>query len=99
MEAVPNTFKSAIILPVKAHWKATSDKEVASLKNGNVYTLVPTTAVPTRPPTLVGCTRSRLTNPIRGKLLCSDRKMYQASTAEAHLLRSAGFRASVWCWR
>ena len=27
-------------LPAKAHWKAASDKEVASLKNNNVYTLV-----------------------------------------------------------
>ena len=33
-------------LPAKAHWKAASDKEVASLKKNNVYTLVPATAVP-----------------------------------------------------
>ena len=48
---------------------------------------------------LVGCTRSRLTNPTRGESSCSDGDKYQASTAEARLLRSAGFRASVWCWR
>ena len=33
-------------LPAKAHWKAASDKEIASLKKNNVYTLVPATAVP-----------------------------------------------------
>ena len=33
-------------LPDKAHWKAASDKEVASLKNNNVYTLVSAAAVP-----------------------------------------------------
>ena len=46
MEVIPNTFKEAMTLPAKAHWKATSDKEVASLKKNNVYTLVPATAVP-----------------------------------------------------
>ena len=46
MEVIPNTFKEAMTLPAKAHWKAASDKEVASLKKSNVYTLVPVTAVP-----------------------------------------------------
>ena len=46
MEVIPNTFKEAMTLPAKAHWKAASDKEVASLKKNNVYTLVPATAVP-----------------------------------------------------
>ena len=46
MEVIPNTFKKAMTLPAKAHWKAASDKEVASLKTNNVYTLVPATAVP-----------------------------------------------------
>ena len=46
MEVIPNTFKKATTLPAKAHWKAASDKEVASLKKNNVYTLVPATAVP-----------------------------------------------------
>ena len=46
MEAFPNTFKEAMTLPAKAHWKAASDKEIASLKKNNVYTLVPATAVP-----------------------------------------------------
>ena len=32
-------------LPAKAHWKAAFDKEVASLKENNVFTLVPATAV------------------------------------------------------
>ena len=31
MEVIPNTFKKAMTLPAKAHWKAASDKEVASL--------------------------------------------------------------------
>ena len=47
MEVIPNTFKKATALPAKAHRKAASVKEVASLKKNNVYTLVPTTAVPT----------------------------------------------------
>ena len=41
MEVISNTFKEAMALPAKAHWKAASDKEVASLKKNNVYTLVP----------------------------------------------------------
>ena len=46
MEVIPNIFKEAMTLPAKAHCKAASDKEVASLKNNNVYTLVLATAVP-----------------------------------------------------
>ena len=46
MEVIPNTFKEAMTLPAKAHWKVASDKEVASLKKNNVCTLVPATAVP-----------------------------------------------------
>ena len=46
MEVIPNPFKEAITLPAKEHWKATSDKGVASLKKNNVYTLVPAIAVP-----------------------------------------------------
>ena len=46
MEVIPKTFKEAMTLPAKAHWKAASDKEVARLKKNNVYTLVPATAVP-----------------------------------------------------
>ena len=33
-------------LPAKAQWKAASDKEMASLKKNNVYTLLPATSVP-----------------------------------------------------
>ena len=46
IRVIPNTFKEAMTLPTKAHWKAASDKEVASLKKNNVYILVPATAVP-----------------------------------------------------
>ena len=46
MEVIPNAFEEAMTLPAKAHWKAASDKEVASLKKNNVYTLVPAAAVP-----------------------------------------------------
>ena len=46
MKVIPNIFKEAMILPAKAHWKAASDKEVASLKKNNIYSLVPATAVP-----------------------------------------------------
>ena len=45
MEVISNTFKEATTLLAKAHWKAASDKEVASLKKNNVYTLVPATAI------------------------------------------------------
>ena len=46
MEVIPNTFRGAMTLPAKTHWKAASDSRVASLKKNNVYTLVPATAVP-----------------------------------------------------
>ena len=46
MEVIPKTSKEVMTLPAKAQWKAASDKEVASLKKNNVYTLVPVTAVP-----------------------------------------------------
>ena len=46
MEVISNAFKEAMTLPAKAHWKAASGKEVASLRKNNVYTLVPATAVP-----------------------------------------------------
>ena len=46
MKVIPNTFKEAMTLPAKAHWKAAPNKEVASLKKNKVYTLVPATAVP-----------------------------------------------------
>ena len=102
MEVIPNTFKEAMTLPAKAQWKAASDKEVASLKKNIPCT--PSCRQPpfqpaTRSSALVGCTRSRLTYPTRGESSCSDGDKYQASTAEARFLRSAGFRASVWCWR
>ena len=45
-EITSNTFKEAMTLPAKVQWKAASDKEVASLKNHNVYTLLPVTSVP-----------------------------------------------------
>ena len=37
MEVIPHTFKEAMTLPAKAHWKAASDKEVASLKADKFY--------------------------------------------------------------
>ena len=46
MEVIRNTFKEAMTLPAKAHWKVASNKEVASLKKNNAYTLVPATALP-----------------------------------------------------
>ena len=36
-----------MILPVKAYWKAASDKEVAKIKKNIVYILVPATTLPT----------------------------------------------------
>ena len=46
MEVIPNAFKEAMTLPAEEHWKAASDKEVASLKKNDLYTLVPASAVP-----------------------------------------------------
>ena len=46
MEVIPNIFKEIMTLPAKAHWKVASDKEVASRKKNNVYSLVPATVVP-----------------------------------------------------
>ena len=45
-EITPNTFSEAMNLPAKTQWKAASDKEMASLKKNNVYTLLPATSVP-----------------------------------------------------
>ena len=45
-EITPNTLKEAMTLPAKSQWKAASDKEMASLKKNNVYTLLPATSVP-----------------------------------------------------
>lgn len=41
-----------MILPAKVQWKAVSDKEVASLENNIVYTLLPATSVPSRHKTI-----------------------------------------------
>ena len=46
-EVVRNTSKEAMTLPAKTHWRAALDKEVSKMKNSNIYTLVPLTAVPT----------------------------------------------------
>lgn len=46
-EQIPNTFEEDMALPQAAHWKAASDKEIASLNKRGVYELVPITAVPT----------------------------------------------------
>ena len=74
MEVIPNTFKEALTLPAKAHWSAASDKEAASLKK-TTYTpscRQPPFQLATRSSALVGCARSRLTNPTRGESSCSD---------------------------
>ena len=101
MEVIPNTFKKAMTLPAKAHWKAASDKEVTSLKMNNVYTLVPATAVPAGYK-IIGSHwvyKVKADKSYKGRVVVPDGDKYQASTAEARLLRSARFRASVWCWR
>ena len=45
-EITSNTFKEAMTLPAKAQGKAASGKEMASLKNNYVYTLLPAASVP-----------------------------------------------------
>ena len=44
-EIAPNTFEEVMTQPAKAHWKAASDKEMASLKKNYVFTLLPATSV------------------------------------------------------
>lgn len=43
---VSNTYKEAKRLPEAVRWKAASDKEVRSLEDDDVYTLVPITTIP-----------------------------------------------------
>ena len=72
-------------LQAKAHWKATSDKEVASLKNNNVYTLVPATAVPAGHK-IVGSRwvyKVKADKSYKGRSSCSDGDKYQASTGSS----------------
>ena len=101
IEIISKSYIEAMTQPAKAPWKVASDKEVVRLK---ITTYTPSCRQPlfqptTRSSALVGCTRSRLINPTKGASLCSDGDKYQVSTAEARLLRSAGFKAFVWCWR
>ena len=51
---IPNTFEQAMTLPTKLEWKATSNKKVASVKNNNVYTLLPAISVPTGRHKIIG---------------------------------------------
>ena len=70
IEVIPNTFKEAMPLPANAHRRAASDKEIASLKKNNVYTLVPAIAVPAGH-TIVGSRwvyKARPSNPTRVRL-------------------------------
>ena len=50
---IPHTFHEATNLPDKELWKAASDREMDSLKRNNVYSLVPSSSVPSEP-TLIG---------------------------------------------
>ena len=43
---IPNAFKGTIGLPQAAPWRATSDKDIASLKKRSVVELIPITSVP-----------------------------------------------------
>ena len=45
VKTIPNTFKEAIRLPEAKVWKAASDKEMKSLQDLKVYTLVPRSEV------------------------------------------------------
>ena len=71
-EITPNTFEKAVTLPAKAQWKSTSEKEMASLKNNNVYTLLPATFAPVGHgiTAVDGFTRSRWATHTRDALLC-----------------------------
>ena len=46
VKTIPNTFKEAMRLPEAKMWKAASDKEMKSLQDLKVYTLVPRSGVP-----------------------------------------------------
>ena len=45
-DRVPNTFKEITGLPQTARWKTASDKEIASLEEHDVFSLVPITSIP-----------------------------------------------------
>ena len=47
VKTIPNTFKEAMRLPEAKMWKAASDKEMKSLQDLKVYTLVPRFEAPT----------------------------------------------------
>ena len=46
VKTIPNTFKEAMRLPETNMWKAASDKEMKSLQDLKVYTLIPRSEVP-----------------------------------------------------
>ena len=95
-EIVPNTIKEATTLPAKTHWKAASGKEATSLKNNNIYTVLPATTNPTDHKIF----DSRWIHKFKAdKSLYSDGDKYQAPISEALSLWSAAFRVSVLCWR
>ena len=99
MEVIPNTFKQAMTLPAKAQWKAASDKEVASLKTNNVYTLLPMTAVPTGHKIIGSRWVYKVTTHPRDALLYLGSGNCLAWIAAACLPLCAGSRASAWYWR
>ena len=84
-------------LPAKAQWKAASDKEMASLKKNNVYTLLPATSVPAGHK-IIGSRwvyKVKADNSHRGRAVVLGWGNCRALIAAARLPPSAGSRASV----
>lgn len=52
-EILPNASKEVMTLLAKAQWKAASEKEMASLKNTKLYTLLPVNSLSTGHTTIV----------------------------------------------
>ena len=100
-EITSNTCKEAMTPPAKTQWKATSDKEIASLKKNNVYTLLPATSVPVEHK-VIGSRwvyKVKADNSHNGRVVVLGWGQLPALIAAARLPPSAGSRASVWCWQ
>ena len=99
-EITSNTFKEAMTLPAKVQWIAASDKEVASLKNHNVYTLLPVTSVPTGHK-IIGSRwvyKAKACNSHMGRVVLGWGKSPGIDCGST-FAASAGSKASAWRWQ
>ena len=88
-------------LPAKAQWKAASDKEIASLKKYNIYTLLPTTSVPAGHK-IIGSRwvyKVKADNSHKGRVDVLRWGQLLGIDCGSTFAPSAGSRAFVWCWQ